>query len=129
MLEEAYGVTIAASELQGDVTAALFGVPDAEGELVPLRGEYRAELRMAMADPADALAWVRFVVGGAVFGWLGTDASGRDLAEGLLFGLPIALLIGIVAATSARRSGRGSASSLATRAVARTSSSSAPRTS
>ena len=107
MLEEAYGVTIAASELEGDVTAALFGIPDADGELVPLRGEYRAELRMAMADPADTLAWVRFVVGGAVFGWLGTDASGRDLAEGLLFGLPIALLIGIVAATVSTAIGTG----------------------
>jgi peptide/nickel transport system permease protein len=33
-----------------------------------------------------------------VFGALGTDAQGRDLAEGLLFGLPVALLIGLAAA-------------------------------
>ena len=107
MLDEAYGLSIPASELEGDVTAALFGIPDADGELVPLHGEYRAELRMAMADPADTLAWVRFVVGGAVFGLLGTDASGRDLAQGLLFGLPIALIIGLAAATVSTAIGTG----------------------
>ena len=36
------------SDLQDDITAALFGVPDADGQLMPLHGEYRAELRMAM---------------------------------------------------------------------------------
>ena len=38
------------------------------------------------------------MVGGAAFGWMGTDSLGRDLARGLLFGLPVALLIGITAA-------------------------------
>ena len=107
MLAEAYGVTIPASELEGDVTSALFGIPDEDGRLVPLHGEYRAEVRIALADPADTVDWTRVVVGGSVFGLLGTDASGRDLAQGLLFGLPVALLIGIAAATVSTAIGTG----------------------
>ena len=44
-----------------------------------------------MADPTDEIGEVGTVVGGSVYGLLGTDTQGRDLAEGLLFGLPIAL--------------------------------------
>ena len=62
---------------------------------------------MALADPADTLAWVRLVVGGSVYGLLGTDGSGRDLAEGLAFGLPVALLIGLAAATVSTAIGTG----------------------
>ncbi|MEA2026477.1 MAG: ABC transporter permease subunit, partial [Chloroflexota bacterium] len=107
MLAEAYGFDIPASEVQDDVAAALFGIPDENGELVPLKGEYTAQVRVALADPADSLAWVRAVVGGTVYGLLGTDSSGRDLAEGLAFGLPVALLIGIAAATVSTFVGTG----------------------
>ena len=41
---------------------------------------------------------MRFVVGGEVYGLMGTDSIGRDLAQGLLFGLPVALFIGLIAA-------------------------------
>ncbi len=107
MLSEAYGVDIPARVLQDDVAAALFGAPDAEGELQPLKGEYVVQVRMALADPADSVAWVRAVAGGTVFGLLGTDGSGRDLAQGLAFGLPLALLIGILAATASTAIGTG----------------------
>jgi peptide/nickel transport system permease protein len=107
MLAEEYGVDIPASELQNDVSAALFGVPDENGELVPLKGEYVARVRAAMATPEDSIAWLRAVVGGSVYGLLGTDSSGRDLAEGLAFGLPVALLIGIAAATVSTAIGTG----------------------
>jgi peptide/nickel transport system permease protein len=107
MLADAYGVTIPASDLEGDVTSALFGIPDEDGRLVPLHGEYRAEVRIALADPADTVDWTRVVVGGSVFGLLGTDASGRDLAQGLAFGLPVALLIGLAAATVSTAIGTG----------------------
>lgn len=96
---EAYGVEMSAAELAGDVTAAAFSVPGEDGGFVPLKGEYTAQVRVALADPADDLAWLRVVVGGSVYGLLGTDGGGRDLAEGLAFGLPVALLIGIAAAT------------------------------
>ncbi len=104
---EAYGVEVSAAELAGDVTAALFGTPGADGTLEPLQGEYTAQVRVALADPADTLAWVRVVVGGSVYGLLGTDGSGRDLAEGLAFGLPVALLIGLAAATVSTVIGTG----------------------
>jgi len=60
-----------------------------------------------MADPADTVDWLRLVVGGSVYGLLGTDSSGRDLAQGLAFGLPVALLIGIAAATVSTAIGTG----------------------
>jgi len=107
MYHEAYGVDIPASRLADDVAAALFSVPDADGELTPLRGDYDAQVRVALADPADSVEWLRLVVGGSVYGLLGTDGSGRDLAQGLAFGLPVALLIGIAAATVSTAIGTG----------------------
>jgi peptide/nickel transport system permease protein len=47
------------------------------------------------------------VAGGAVYGVLGTDTLGRDLAQGLLFGLPVALLIGLAASTVSTAIGAG----------------------
>ena len=99
MLAETYGVDIPARVLQDDIAAALFGAPDEEGELQPLPGTYTTQVRIALAQPDDTIGWVRTVVGGTVFGLLGTDGSGRDLAQGLAFGLPIALIIGLAAAT------------------------------
>jgi peptide/nickel transport system permease protein len=98
MLADTFGVTVPASELLGRPEAALFGVPAAGGGFQPLKGDYRVEARIAVADPRDEVASVQVVAGGAVYGLLGTDTLGRDLAEGLLFGLPIALLIGLSAA-------------------------------
>jgi peptide/nickel transport system permease protein len=99
MYAEAYGVDIPASDLADDLAAALVSVPAEDGSLTHLPGPYRAEVRVALADPADTVDWLRLVVGGSVYGLLGTDGSGRDLAQGLAFGLPVALLIGLAAAT------------------------------
>jgi peptide/nickel transport system permease protein len=98
MLTDAYGVAITTSDVARDPEAYLFGVPGPDGAIAPLHGDYRIETRIAVADPADEIDKVGAVVGGSVFGALGTDAQGRDLAEGLLFGLPVALLIGLSAA-------------------------------
>jgi peptide/nickel transport system permease protein len=106
---ERYGDTVSAATFRSRPLEALFGVPasaggsapggGAPGALAPLRGRYVLEARFTVADPADAVASLRAVVGGAVYGAFGTDALGRDLAEGLLFGLPIALVIGLLAST------------------------------
>ena len=104
---EAYGVEMPVSEIASNASAALFGVPGDDGTIEPLRGDYTAQVRVALADPADTLDWVRLVVGGSVYGLLGTDANGRDLAEGLAFGLPVALLIGLAAATVSTAIGTG----------------------
>jgi peptide/nickel transport system permease protein len=107
MLAEAYDVRIPASRIADDTAAWLFGVPGEDGQPQALEGEYAAQVRVALADPADSVAWVRVVLGGTVFGLLGTDGSGRDLAQGLAFGLPVALLIGIAAATVSTVIGTG----------------------
>ncbi len=106
-LAEAYGVEIPAAQIQNDTAAWLFGVPGDDGEPEPLGGAYVTQVRVALAAPDDTVAWVRTVVGGTVFGLLGTDGSGRDLAQGLAFGLPVALLIGLAAATVSTAIGTG----------------------
>lgn len=106
-LGEQYGVTIDPESLRGRPEPALFGVPDGTGGYTPLTGDYRVELRLAVADPTDSLAHADVVVGGSVYGWAGTDTQGRDLMEGLLYGLPIALLIGIAAALVSTALGTG----------------------
>ena len=85
--------------VRGEPGAALFGIPGAEGAVWDvLKGEYRLEVRVMTAQKDDRIGPVRVVIGGSVYGVMGTDALGRDLAEGLLFGLPVALLIGIATA-------------------------------
>ena len=51
---EAYGVTIDPATLRGRPEPALFGVPDGTGGYTTLTGDYRIELRLAVADPADS---------------------------------------------------------------------------
>jgi peptide/nickel transport system permease protein len=85
------------SKLGGQVDRVVFGTPTGDGLATePLTGTYEALVRVAVRDPNDSVGLVRFVLGGAVFGMMGTDSLGRDLAEGLLFGLPVALFIGIL---------------------------------
>ena len=107
IISDTYGVTVRAEDLGGHPERALFGVPDGSGGFTPLPGDYRVEARVAVADPTDQVGPVGVVVGGSVFGLLGTDTQGRDLAEGLLFGLPIALIIGIAAAVVSTAIGTG----------------------
>ncbi|MCX8200793.1 MAG: ABC transporter permease [Candidatus Caldarchaeum sp.] len=81
------------------VEKVLFGVPDGAG-MKPLPGVYSFSVRIVKNNPDDVVGDVSFVVGGKVFGVFGTDRLGRDLATGLLFGFPVALLIGVVTAVS-----------------------------
>ncbi len=107
LFAKAFGTTITPEQLAGHPERALFGIPDGAGGFRPLPGDYRIETRVAVADPTDEVGTVGAVVGGSVFGLLGTDTQGRDLAEGLLFGLPIALAIGIAAAVVSTAIGTG----------------------
>jgi peptide/nickel transport system permease protein len=94
-----YGSQISIDIVEDHPLAALFGAPSDEAAFTPLRGDYRLELHVMTASEGDDVASVTAVVGGSVYGAMGTDALGRDLAEGLLYGLPVALLIGILTAT------------------------------
>lgn len=63
----------------------------------PLKGIYVFEVEL-VGDKRDNIGLVRLVIQGAVYGAMGTDYLGRDLAQGLLFGFPVALFIGGVVA-------------------------------
>lgn len=84
------------------VEGLIFGYP-AEGpgplRIESLKGEYVIEVRVRTYDGRDRVGRVAIVVGGKVFGVLGTDAYGRDVMAGLLYGFPVALMIGFIAAT------------------------------
>ncbi|MCS7133957.1 MAG: ABC transporter permease [Candidatus Caldarchaeum sp.] len=93
-----YGAAFTAEQIvRAGVEKALFGIPSGN-DFKPLRGEYSLVVRVVKNNPADEVGRVTFVAGGKVFGFFGTDRLGRDLATGLLFGFPVALLIGIVTA-------------------------------
>jgi peptide/nickel transport system permease protein len=96
-LAEEFSLQPEAGALGGQINRIAFGIPTGNGlTTTPLTGTYEALVRVAVRNPEDTVGLVRFVVGGEVFGLMGTDALGRDLAEGLLFGLPVALLIGVL---------------------------------
>jgi peptide/nickel transport system permease protein len=88
------------SNLSDNLTAALFGEPnpDGSGTIVTLDGDYTLQVQILVADPNDITTGVRGVAGGTVYGVMGTDAIGRNLWEGLLYGLPIALFIATITA-------------------------------
>lgn len=99
LFAERYATEISLDEIMTAGEDALFSRPNDAGDLKILKGEYQLSLAALVSSEDDELGAVKAVFGGTVFGAMGTDALGRDLAEGLLFGVPVALLIGIAAST------------------------------
>lgn len=99
-LSREFGFVVRPSELQGRLEQALFGVPSRETTtgFRPVSGTYTMVLTATLNEPRDRIGKVRMALGGTSYGFMGTDNLGRDLAEGLLFGFPVALVIGIVTA-------------------------------
>jgi peptide/nickel transport system permease protein len=64
-----------------------------------LKGTYRIEMRAVSFD-ADADVDLKIVLYGRVYGLAGTDSRRRDLLIGILWGAPVALAFGLVAALS-----------------------------
>lgn len=93
-LRREYGVNVSSSDLRGRTEEAIFGSPG-EGGFEPLRGVYEFQVEAVSGDADDSIRGVKLVLGGSVYGVMGTDALGRDLAMGLLFGFPVALAIGL----------------------------------
>ncbi|HXG07519.1 MAG TPA: ABC transporter permease, partial [Nitrososphaera sp.] len=52
-------------------------------------------------DPQDTVTDSGVIVGGRVYGLMGTDEQRRDLAIGILWGAPVALFIGITVSVAA----------------------------
>jgi peptide/nickel transport system permease protein len=90
------GLAMTLAEVQAKPEAVIFGQSDGQGDLEPLQGEYRINVTALAYGAGDTIAEAKYVLGGTVYGAMGTDSLGRDLATGLLFGFPVALLIGVV---------------------------------
>jgi peptide/nickel transport system permease protein len=61
-----------------------------------LKGQYVFLVKLTGIDSKNTISDSRLILGGKVFGLVGTDELRRDLSVGLLWGTPIALFIGIV---------------------------------
>ncbi|HNZ00609.1 MAG TPA: ABC transporter permease [Anaerolineaceae bacterium] len=74
----------------------LFLNPD-NPEQVPVMGTYKLVIETILFEPNSTVS-PEFVLHGQVFGWAGTDHMRRDLILPLLWGIPIALSFGLLAA-------------------------------
>ncbi|MFZ6030743.1 MAG: ABC transporter permease [Chloroflexota bacterium] len=83
--------------LQGqDPVVGLFAAPDLEPP-APLKGTYQLVIEGVLFE-ADSQLDAEFVFHGQVYGLAGTDHARRDLVVPLLWGTPVALAFGLVAA-------------------------------
>ena len=97
--ESLYGTSFDSDIFEARPEKLVFFVPDADGKPQILQGEYTFVVQVLTNSEEDSVGSIRLVLGGSVYGIMGTDALGRDLALGLLFGLPVALLIGVATST------------------------------
>lgn len=98
-----FSFRISDKELTGRADEIIFGTPNEnlDGNFLPLKGQYTITLVARMQDSGDSIGKVQIAIGGSHFGLMGTDSNGRDLARGLIFGFPIALIIGLTTALTA----------------------------
>ncbi len=111
--QKIYNVTVNLAAGMGNVyklSNVVFGKPVARTgaasniTFVPLEGTYTVSIYfvtlpnfpVALATPPAGS--IKAVIKGSVYGVMGTDTYGRDLALGLYFGFPVALSIGLVVA-------------------------------
>ncbi|NSW53308.1 MAG: ABC transporter permease [Anaerolineae bacterium] len=81
-----------------DITKGLFADPESDPENpTVLKGTYVLELKTLAFEP-DTEVVSELVMHGLVHGWAGTDNMRRDISLALLWGTPIALMFGLVAA-------------------------------
>jgi peptide/nickel transport system permease protein len=75
----------------------LFSDPQEKTSTRPIKGQYTLKVEVVTFDP-EADVDVELVVYGKLAGWAGTDHLRRDLLIALLWGTPIALSFGLLAA-------------------------------
>jgi peptide/nickel transport system permease protein len=66
-----------------------------------LKGTYTIRETFYLFDPQDTVLDSGVILGGKVYGLMGTDELRRDLAIGILWGAPVALFIGITVSIAA----------------------------
>ena len=99
-LKQEFDVSISNQDLLlSGVDIAVFGTPQDDGKFDVLMGVYKIQVDAFLYNEDDSIGSVKFVAGGSVHGFMGTDTLGRDLSIGLLFGFPVALFIGLVASS------------------------------
>lgn len=64
-----------------------------------LKGTYRLRVIVQGFDSRDRIDFAKLSIGGKVHGLAGTDSSRRDLLLGILWGTPVALMVGLFTAT------------------------------
>jgi peptide/nickel transport system permease protein len=74
---------------------------DTNNENIVLKGTYVIRITFYLFDPSDSVVNSGVVLGGKVYGMMGTDDLRRDLAVGILWAAPVALFIGITVALAA----------------------------
>ena len=98
-LRSDFGINVSKSDIEsiGGIKV-IFGEPvvnNGSVDFKPLKGKYVFKIAIAGTERVEP-EYVKVIVAGEVFGVLGTDTDRRDLYQGLLFGFPIALSIGVV---------------------------------
>lgn len=97
-LSEAYDIDIKEDDISQRLEKYIFSRPGVGGVFEPLLGEYVFRLIVTRYDMGDKISYLDVVLAGTAFGVMGTDILGRDIAQGLLFGFPVSLSIGLFAA-------------------------------
>jgi peptide/nickel transport system permease protein len=69
-------------------------------EEVVLRGKYLFNITYYLFDTEDRVEDTKVILGGKVYGLMGTDDLRRDLSIGIFWGAPVALFVGLTAAIS-----------------------------
>jgi peptide/nickel transport system permease protein len=64
----------------------------------PLKGTYKVRVMVQGFDSRDSIESAKLSIGGKVHGLAGTDSSRRDLLLGILWGTPVALMVGLFTA-------------------------------
>ena len=64
-------------------------------KLSVLKGGYRISVAFFLFDNTDEVIDSNLIIGGKVYGLLGTDELRRDLSIGIVWGTPLALFIGV----------------------------------
>ena len=100
-LKDEFNVSISATEvIQRKLEfKILMGTPVISNGYVDfktLRGNYMFNVFLKSDDPTARIGSVEVVIFGWCYGLMGTDHLGRDLSQALLYGFPVALLIGVV---------------------------------
>ncbi|MEM1951965.1 MAG: ABC transporter permease [Candidatus Caldarchaeum sp.] len=96
-LFEKYQLVISPSDIASTgVQPYVFGQPRADKNFTVLKGVYEFQINARVFDERDAISRSAVVLGGAVYGLMGTDTIGRDLAVGLLLGFPTSLFVGVI---------------------------------